>query len=133
VWSWSCDRFIIASPTGCAHVLLCLLASYVEWHMHRALAPLLFDDEDSPDTTAARVAPAHCSPAAQDKASRQNTPDQLPVQSFRDLLYHLATIVKNRIEPMLKSIRPFDMITRPDAVQQRALLLLQLSPRLLAM
>jgi Transposase DDE domain len=115
-----------------AHVLICLLASYVEWHMRRALASLLFADEDSPDTTAAPVAPARCSPAAQDKARRQRTPDQLPVQSFRDLLHHLATIVKNRIEPTLKSIAPFDMITRPDAVQQRALQLLQLSPRLLA-
>src|ERR671934_227402 len=115
-----------------AHVLLCLLAYYVEWHMRRALAPLLFDDEDSPDTTAAPVAPAHCSPAAQDKARRQRTPDQLPVQSFRDLLRHLATIVKNRIEPTLKSVPPFDMITRPDALQQRAFQLLQLLPRLLA-
>ena len=115
-----------------AHVLLCLLASYVEWHMRRALAPLLFDDEESPDTTVAPVAPAHCSPAAQDKARRQRTPDQLPVQSFRDLLRHLAIIVKNRIEPTLKSIPSFDMIIRPDALQQRALQLLQLSPRLLA-
>jgi transposase len=52
-----------------AHVFICLLASYVEWHMRRALAPLLFDDEDSPDTTAAPVARAHCSPAAQGPAS----------------------------------------------------------------
>jgi Transposase DDE domain len=115
-----------------AHVLLCLLASYVEWHMRRALAPLWFDDEDSPDTTAAPVAPAHCSPAAPDQARRQHTIDQLPAQSFRALLRHLATIVKNRIEPTLKSIPPFDMITRPDALQQRALQQLRLSPRLLA-
>jgi transposase len=114
------------------HVLICLLAYYVEWHMRRALAPLWFDDEDSPDPTAAPVVPAHCSAAAQNKAARKCTPDQLPVQSFRDLLRHLATIVKNRIEPTLKSIPPFDMITRPDALQQRALQLLQLSPRLLA-
>jgi hypothetical protein len=58
--------------------------------------------------------------------------DQLSVQSLRDLLRHLATIVKNRIEPRFKSIAPFDMITRPDALQQRALQLLQLSPRLRA-
>jgi transposase len=115
-----------------AHVMLCLLASYVEWHMRRALAPLLFDDEASPDTTASPVAPARCSAAAQDKAARKRTPDQLPVQSFRDLLRHLATMVKNRIEPTLKSVPPFDMITRPDALQQRAFQLLQLSPRLLA-
>jgi transposase len=115
-----------------AHVLLCVLASYVEWHMRRALAPLLFDDEASPDPTTAPVAPARCSAAAQDKAARQRTPDQLPVQSFRDLLRHLATIVKNHIEPTLKSIPPFDMITRPDVLQQRALQLLQLSSRLLA-
>jgi transposase len=115
-----------------AHVLLCLLASYVEWHLRRALAPLLFDDENSPDPTAAPVAPARGSAAAQDKAARQRTPDQLPVQSFRDLLRHLATMVKNRIEPTLKSIAPFDMITRPDVLQQRAFQLLQLSPRLRA-
>jgi transposase len=115
-----------------AHVLICLLAYYVEWHMRRALAPLLFDDEDSPDPTASPVTPARCSAAAQDKAARKRTPDQLPVQSFRDLLRHLAMIVKNRIEPTLKSIPPFNMITRPDALQQCAFQLLQLSPRLLA-
>jgi hypothetical protein len=64
----------------------------------------LFDDEDSPDTTAAPVAPAHRSLAAQAKARRKRIIDQLPVQSFRDLLCHLATIVKNRIEPRLLSL-----------------------------
>ncbi len=110
-----------------AHVFICLLACYVEWHMRHLLAPLLFDDEQPPDTTA----PAQRSAAAQDKAWRKRTAGQLPVQSFRDLLRHLATVVKNRIAPTLTSIPPFDLITRPDLLQQRAFQLLKISSRML--
>ena len=114
-----------------AHVFICLLACYVEWHMRRALAPLLFDDEQPPDTTASPVAPAQRSVSAQDKAWRKRTTDQLPVQSFRGLLGDLATIVKSRIQPTLKSITPFDITTRPTPLQKRALELLKISPRML--
>ncbi len=111
-----------------AHVLICLLAYYVEWHMRRALAPLLFQDEQpTPPPAPSPVAPAQRSASAQAKAQRKRTADQLPVQSFRDLLKDLATIAKNRIQPVLKSIAPFDMVTRPTALQRHALRLLGLS------
>ncbi|MGH9669971.1 MAG: IS1634 family transposase [Terriglobales bacterium] len=112
-----------------AHVLLCLLAYYVEWHMRRALAPLLFDDEQqgpSPRPTSP-VAPAQRSAAAQAKARTKRTADDLPVQSFQDWLKDLATIVKNRIEPKSKSVPAFDVITRPTEPQRRALELLRVS------
>jgi len=105
-----------------AHVLICLLAYYVEWHLRRVLAPLLFDDEQRGGThPPSPVAPAQRSAGALRKARTKRTAAGLPVQSFRDLLRNLATITKNRIQPKLKSVPPFDMITRPTALQRRAL------------
>ena len=75
------------------YVLLCLLAYYVEWHMRRALAPLLFTDEH-PQEQASPVASARRSAAAQAKARTKRTAHGLAVQSFHDLLKDLATIVK---------------------------------------
>ncbi len=111
-----------------AHVLICLLAYYVEWHLRRALAPLLFDDEQrGVEPTSSPVAPAQRSAVALAKARRRRTPDNLPIQSFRDLLKDLATITRNRIQPALKSIPPFDVVTRPTPLQKRALELLEVS------
>jgi hypothetical protein len=111
-----------------AHVLLCLLAYYVEWHMRRALAPLLFEDEQRGQLPSpSPVAPAQRSASALAKARTKRTPDDLPVQSFRDLLKDLATIVKNRIQPTLKSLPAFDVVTRPTPLQKRALELLGVS------
>ena len=105
-----------------AHVLICLLAYYVEWHLRRVLAPLLFDDEQRGGThPASPVAPAQRSAGALRKARTKRTAAGLPVQSFRDLLRNLATITKNRIQPKLESVPPFDMITRPTALQRQAL------------
>jgi len=110
-----------------AHVLICLLAYYVEWHLRRALAPLLFEDEqDGAADDASPVAPAQRSALAQAKARRKRTADALPVQSYRDLLRNLATIAKNRIQPTLASLAPFDIVTRPTMLQARALELLHL-------
>jgi len=109
-----------------AHVLVCLLAYYVEWHMRRALAPLLFADEQ-PQQQTSPVAPARRSASAQAKARTKRTPHGLAVQSFRDLLRDLATIVKNRIRPVLKSVAPFDIVTRPTLLQKHALQLLGLT------
>src|SRR5213594_3959087 len=106
-----------------AHVLLCMLAYYVEWHMRRDLAPILFDDEQ-PIPKASPVAPAERSTPAQQKAHSKRTADQLPVQSFQSLLGDLATIVKNRIRPRTTADTAFDMITTPTPLQQRALDLL---------
>lgn len=110
-----------------AHVFLAMLAYYVEWHMRRALAPVLFDDEFNGGPRPSPVAPAVRSSHAQAKARRQRTVDDWPVQSFQDWLKDLATIVKNRIQPKLKSLPAFDIITRPTPSQQHALHLLGVS------
>jgi transposase len=109
-----------------AHVLVCLLAYYLEWHMRRALAPLLFGDEQ-PQEQRSPVAPARRSAAAEAKARTKRTPDGLAVQSFHDLLKDLATIVKNRIRPVLKSVAGFEIVTRPTPLQKHALQLLGLT------
>ena len=111
-----------------AHIFLCMLAYYVEWHMRQDLAPLLFDDEDQAAAAQQRtsvVAPAKRSPAAQAKANSKRTQDDLPVHSFQTLLSDLATIVANRVQPKDATIPAFDMITTPTDLQQRALELLR--------
>jgi transposase len=116
-----------------AHILLCMLAYYVEWHMRQRLAPMLFDDDHKPQAQAARrsiVAPAQRSAPAKRKASTKQTADGLPVHSFQTLLRDLATIVKNRIQPADKNIPAFDMLTQPTAIQRRAFDLLTVPLRL---
>jgi hypothetical protein len=116
-----------------AHVLLCMLAYYVEWHMRRALAPLLFDDDDPAAAAAARtsvVAPAQRSPSAQRKAITQLTADDTPVHSFHTLLSDLATLAKNRILHTTQDSVPFDLFTTPTALQQRAFDLLRVNYRM---
>jgi transposase len=114
-----------------AHVFLCMLAYYVEWHMRDKLAPLLFDDEEPEMGQELRdsvVQPAQRSPAALLKACTRQATDGLPVQSFQTLLQNLGTIVKNRIQPKLSPSSPaFDAVTRPSALQQKALSLLGVS------
>jgi len=115
-----------------AHILLCILAYYVEWHMRQLLASILFDDDDKPQAEAARasiVAPAQRSTAAKLKALTKQTADGMKVHSFQTLLGDLATIVKNRIQPVDKNIAAFDILTQPTPVQQRALDLLGVSVR----
>jgi hypothetical protein len=116
-----------------AHVLLCMLAYYVEWHMRQALAPMLFDDDDPGAAAAARasvVAPAQRSPHAQRKASTKLTADEIPVHSFHTLLSDLATLAKNRILPTTKDPVPFDLFTTPTPIQQRAFDLLRVNYRM---
>jgi transposase len=106
-----------------AHIFLCMLAYYVEWHMRQLLAPLLFDDDDKPQAQAARasiVAPATRSSSAQRKAHTKLTADGWQVHSFQTLLADLATLAKNKIQPTDKLTAAFDMLTRPTPLQQRA-------------
>ncbi len=110
-----------------AHVLICLLAYYVEWHMRRALAPVLFDDENPGQRPGSPVAPAQRPFSAQRKARTKRNSEGLPVQSFQDCLRDLATITKNSVQPKMKSIPAFQVITRRTAAQQRALELLSVS------
>ncbi len=116
-----------------AHILLCMLAYYVEWHMRQLLAPILFDDDDKPQAQAARtsiVAPAQRSQAAKLKARTKQTSEGIKVHSFQTLLGDLATIVKNRIQPKDKNIAAFDMLTQTTVIQQRAFDLLGVPLRL---
>jgi hypothetical protein len=108
-----------------AHVFLCMLTYYVEWHMRQALAPILFDDHDRAAAEASRASPvakAQSSPAAKRKVRTKRTDDGLPVHSFRTLLADLGTIARNRVS--FGKAGEFTVTTRPTAIQQRALDLL---------
>ena len=110
-----------------AHVFLCMLAYYVEWHMRRALVPLLFDDDDPQAAQAARkniVSPAQRSPQAKRKDTLKITSDGLPVHSFQTLLKDLATLTLNEVRVGQQTMR---MLATPTPVQLRALQLLQVS------
>jgi transposase len=111
-----------------AHVFLCMLAYYVEWHMRRAWAPLLFA-EDDPQAAAQRrgspVQPAVRSASAEDKASVKKTPGGETVHRFRGLLDHLATLTQNSIQPKA-DLPTFDRLTVPTPLQQKAFDLLEI-------
>ena len=105
-----------------AHVFLCMLAYHVEWHMRRALAPVLFQDHDPEAAEAARsspVAPARVSPAARAKAGSRRTPDGLPVHSFKSLLADLATLTRNRVRTVATGSVTADLLARPTPLQQK--------------
>jgi hypothetical protein len=115
-----------------AHILLSMLAYYVQWHMIEAWAPLTFKDEadrltdPGPARLADPVAPARRSLAALDKVHNRQLPDGTRAMSFTRLLDHMATIVRNTVRP--KSTRPgeatFTLTTQPNPKQQQALDLL---------
>jgi len=110
-----------------AHILLCTLAYYIEWHMRQALAPMLFDDEELNDSRKTRdpVLPAEPSAAAKSKKSSQTTADGYPVHSFDTLLKELATCCRNRCGVSSSSSgATFDQLTERTGVQQRAMELL---------
>jgi transposase len=110
-----------------AHVLLCMLACYVEWHMKDRLAPLLFEDAHPEAGQLMRtsiVAPAQRSAQAENKARRKKTEDGLPVHSFQTLLKDLQTIARNTVRMQATS---FDILTTPTSFQHRALTLLGVS------
>jgi hypothetical protein len=110
-----------------SHIFLCMLAYYVEWHMREAWRPLLFADEDQ---AAKRirdpVAPATRSAGAEEKALTRRLPDGSLAHSFRTLLEHLATIVRNtcRTPGAKATASTFQIVTTPSPSQHRALELL---------
>jgi Transposase DDE domain len=109
-------------PRVRAHVFLCLLAYYLEWHMRRELAPVLFDDHDRAGAAAQRtspVAPAEVSPAARRKAATKLTQTGEPVTSFRSLLRHLACLTRNTVR--LGRDHTTTLFSAPTPLQQRAL------------
>jgi hypothetical protein len=106
-----------------AHVFLCMLAYYLEWHMRQRLAPLLYDDTDKAMAEALRasiVAKAERSPAAVTKQTTGRTEDGLPVHSFRTLLADLATLTRNTLVTAIAPEQPFTLTARPTPLQQRA-------------
>jgi len=111
-----------------AHIFLCMLAYYVEWHMREAWRELLFADEDlEAKNDRDPVAPAQRSPEALEKIAERTLEDGSPVHSFRTLLQDLATVVRNTcITRGTKTASPaFKMVTTPTDTQHRALQLLQ--------
>jgi len=116
-----------AAPRVCAHVCLCMLAYYVEWHMRQRLAPMLYDDADKQAAEALRtsvVAKAQRSPSALAKQRYGTTPDGLPVHSFHSLIADLATLARNTLATALSPDHEFILHTTPTAIQQKALDLL---------
>jgi len=113
-----------------AHILLCMLAYYLEWHMRQALRPLLFADEEPEAGETLRlsiVAPAQRSPAALQKVHTKLTEDRFPVHSFQSLLQDLATVTRNQVQAAGRSLQ---MISTPTPLQRRAFDLLGIAPAL---
>ena len=123
VYHWLPDRVR-------AHVFLCMLGYYLEWHMRQRLAPMLYDDDDKQAAEALRasvVAKAERSPAAVAKQTTGLTADGLPVHSFQTLLADLATITRNTITTAIAPDLPFTITTRPTPIQNKAFALLGVS------
>src|SRR5450755_3509300 len=101
-----------------AHVLICMLACYLTWHLRRAWAPLTYTDQDppAPDNP---VAPARRSAAAHAKASYQHDPAGQPCHSFRGLLEHLATLTRNQVRYTGTQIT-IAMLAEPTSIQRQA-------------
>ena len=117
-----------------AHIFICMLAYYVEWHMRERLSPILFADEDRELAEALResvVAPAKRSPGADVKAGRKKNSEGLPVHSFGTLIRDLSTIAKNRVRPspalgQTNGVE-FDLLTTPTPLQRKTFELLGLT------
>ena len=114
-----------------AHIFLCLLAYYVEWHMRQALAPLLFDDEALPSERKRRdpVAPAQPTASARRKKSERQTEDGFPIHSFTTLMAQLGTKCRHLCRMRSDPDSPtFFQDTLPTPLQIRALELIRLFP-----
>ena len=120
VYHWLADRVR-------AHVFLCMLGYYLEWHMRQRLAPMLYDDTDKQAAEALRtsvVAKAERSPAAVTKQTTGRTEDGLPVHSFQTLLADLATLTRNTVATAIAPDDPFTITARPTPIQKKAFELL---------
>jgi hypothetical protein len=123
--------FHYRAPRVRAHVFLCMLAYYLEWHLRNRLAPMLYDDHERAAAEALRTSPvakAPRSPAAQDKDSRGITPDGLRVHSLHSLLADLATFTRNEVTTAAAPDRILILYSRPTPLQQKAFDLLGIDP-----
>jgi len=114
-----------------AHVFLCMLGYYVEWHMRERLKPMLFDDEYLDEASASRASPvakALRSEHAKGKDRSKTANDGLPLHSFPTLLQDLATLAYNITHTALNPEAKIVLTTRPTPVQHKAFSLLGLNP-----
>ncbi|MDG0835166.1 IS1634 family transposase, partial [Pelomonas saccharophila] len=114
-----------------AHVFLCMLAYYVEWHMRARLKPMLFDDEHLDEASASRASPvlkAVRSEQAKAKDASKTAEDGLPLHSFRTLLQDLGTLAYNVTHTTLNPEAQIVLTTRPTPLQAKAFELLGLNP-----
>jgi len=114
-----------------AHIFLCLLAYYVEWHLRRAWAPLLFEDEDRREERKRRdpILPAEPSASAEAKKRSRQTVDGLPVHSFRTLLAELASRARVTYEiQAAEATLTCKQLPEPTALQARAYELIRTFP-----
>jgi hypothetical protein len=114
-----------------AHVFLCMLAYYVEWHMRERLKPMLFDDEHLDEASAVRASPVAKAPRsehAKAKDASKTADDGTPLHSFRTLLQDLSTLAYNIIYTHLNPNAKIVTTTRPTPVQTKAFKLLGLNP-----
>ena len=114
-----------------AHVFLCMLAYYVEWHMRARLKPMLFDDEYLDEASSSRASPvvkAIRSEHAKAKDASKTADDGLPLHSFRTLLQDLGTLAYNVTHTPLNPEAKFVLTTRPTPLQAKAFALLGLNP-----
>jgi transposase len=112
------------APRVRAHVFLCMLAYYVEWHLRAAWEPLLFAEQDHDAAEAARtspVDPALVSPATQRKRTTRRTDAGLPVSSYTGLIEHLASLTLNIVAVPSAPQATFTMLSRPTPLQAAAL------------
>ena len=124
IFHWNADRVR-------AHVLLCMLAYYVEWHMRQLLKPMLFDDEDLALAHAARTSPvtkAQRSDSAKQKDRTKQNDDGVPVHSFRTLLKDLATLTYNITHTAANPNAKIIITTRPTQLQEKAFKLMGVNP-----
>jgi transposase len=109
-----------------AHVLICMLGYYLTWHLKAAWKPLLFTDEDRPNSPDP-VAKAVRSPAAQQKAQTKRTSTGQPAHSYRTLLTELATQTQNTTR-LHGHTATFEKLTQPTDLQAQALDLVAHAP-----
>jgi hypothetical protein len=121
---WSADRVR-------AHVLLCMLAYHVEWHLRTALAPLLFHDTDLDQARAERSSPVEKTEPSQlaklKKGTKRNQ-DGLPVMAFSTLLDHLGTLARNTVTAPLHGGHSFTLYSTPTPLQAQVFKYLYIDP-----
>jgi hypothetical protein len=106
-----------------SHVFICMLASYLVWHLREALAPLTFTDE-APPLRANPVAPAQRSAGARAKAAAKENNDGEEVRGFRELLEHLGTLTRNTMRTTTETTSEFELLATPTPTQRRVFELL---------